>query len=43
MNMRFEITVSDAIVVVNVIDGRDRVRVFINDDEQEATKVSCKF
>lgn len=43
MSAKCEISVGDAFVVVNILHGREMVRVFINDVEQDAPENSCKF
>lgn len=41
--MRCEITVDTSFVVVNILRGRNNVRVFVNDVEQIATEKICEF
>lgn len=43
MNAKFEITVGHSLVGVKILRGREMVRVFVNDVEQNATEYTCKF
>lgn len=42
MNAKCEVTVGDSFVVVKILHGQEKVRVFINDVEQNATENTCK-
>lgn len=43
MNARFEVTVGDSFVVINILNGRENLRIFVNNVEQKSTENTCKF